>query len=240
MVRVSKGILIKAIFLIFVLSACSQGKVLTIYDKIDNESPPNSIEELIGSGDVIIKGHFTHYLESVNMITSDEEGKVPSEDFYYEGRVFNFHITEYYKGQSPTSISVLIPYEEKMDIFNERGRYITTVTLPNLDYEEPDPEKEYILLLSENPTVENGYSLAHELYQIEISAEKNLKFVSKRIKGDLDYRIRLNKSEDEQSEEIVYQFRDGRAIDYHQQVIIYDNLVENMTEEDFSKIFEKN
>ncbi|MGN7286972.1 hypothetical protein ACTHP3_18770 [Shouchella rhizosphaerae] len=84
------------------------------------------------------------------------------------------------------SIKTAITYADQMAAIDDQGERIEEVMVESLDYEELDLNKNYILFLVDSGFIEEGlYTLASGAYIIEIENDESIRFLSKRMEGQL-------------------------------------------------------
>ncbi len=110
----------------YIIIGCN-GEALQIHDHADSLPPPETLAEYVDNSEVVVKGRYTEMLDKVNMIAEDEKMQIPSSDFYAEGHVYEFTVTEVFKGEPTELISVILPFKEVIDIFDDNGNHVDEI-----------------------------------------------------------------------------------------------------------------
>lgn len=213
------------LFTLFLYGCHSIGdeKVHVMVDHADEELP-QTLTEVVNSSDVIVKGTFHELKDKINMIRNANNPKIPADELYSEGHVYEFESVKTYKGEVPDVIRVAISYGSEIQVVDENGKDIGKVFVENLEYEEPKDHASYILFLVDSPIAENLYTRASVLYQIEIDNDENVRFISNRMSGALSEQV---KTDDGQYAEYTTQYRGKFAADIIQERMIVNNYLKD-------------
>jgi len=167
------------------LQACGNNNVYQMVDSSD-ELIIEQLEDIINESQVIVKGHFGKYIDKVNMVRQVSNPTLPSENTYTEGHIYEFHIDEVYQGEVNHSINIVIPYASEIKVYDARGKHVGNVMNESTEYKKPDPEESNILFLNDTGIRDNLYGPGSIPYNIVIDKDESIKFISKRIEGQLE------------------------------------------------------
>ncbi|ADI00251.1 hypothetical protein [Salisediminibacterium selenitireducens] len=226
-------------------TACNGEYENSSHDKVmkmgisNDEQVPNSIKDVIANSDLIVRGKFNEELEIINAIRDAHDPSKEGHD-YQKGHIYDFTVYETYftnNSEVSDSVNILLSSETQIDVVDEENNIEDQVIIPNLDFDKPDFDKEYIFFLYETNIEDGLYSNAHAIAQIEIDQSGELKFISDRIVGQLGENIDISSNNDE-----VHSLTEHRGvlnIDVKVESQLIDDILGDMKLEDLEEKIKK-
>lgn len=156
-----KGYIILSAILAIFMSGCSSNKntdkIAQVNINMDYDIQKN-LEEMVKVAPIIVTG----YYESLDYRSVNTLESTSLHQLYDEGRVYQFHVTDYVKGQCPNKIEIGQKYSREVAVtddnavVDESGLIKKSATESNTnvytvldgDFMEPQLEKEYVLFLN--------------------------------------------------------------------------------------------
>ncbi|MDO7285867.1 MULTISPECIES: hypothetical protein [Shouchella] len=218
-----------SIILISTLVACNDSEE-TVYQMNDDsdEYIPGSLEEIIQDTEVIVKGKFTEFIKTENLIRTADDPTQPADELYAEGHFYDFEVTESLKGDVSDTILTAIGVSDTIPILSDNGEDLGEVVVEMIDYEEIDMDKEYVLLLQDSSYIEEGlYTGAWSAHVIEIEEDGSVEFNTKRMQGQLDSDLEVETEGDVTFINRVTEHRDDISVDVHQEYQVFDDYLGN-------------
>lgn len=220
--------LISAVAMFIILTGChvkEEAEQIQIMDSSDEELP-NHLNEIIEFSDVIVKGSFTEFVKPTNMIRSANDPTVESDELYTEGQIYTFQIEKTYKGEVEVSIKTAITYADQMAAIDDQGERIEEVMVESLDYEELDLNKNYILFLVDSGFIEEGlYTPASGAYIIEIENDESIRFLSKRMEGQLAENLEVEEGDGSVHGILKTEYQNETALTIVEEFDIFPNFL---------------
>src|SRR5690625_1553959 len=230
------GILVPIVLLVACNSENAQNQEVYELKDSSDEVIPHNIDEIIDSADYIVKGTIGELEDKINMIgTLDGGSYIPSEDFYTEGHVHSFKISNTFKGNLDGEIKVILPFADEYEVWDEEKGVIGTVTAEFMEYEKPEEDAEYIFFLVDNIIGDNMYSQANMIFQIKVNEDDSLSYISKRIEGQLPDNVQFKDGSYASyiSEEVIGNYKviiekEFEVIDNHVEGLYIEDLIQKI------------
>lgn len=193
-----------------------------------DENLPTTFEEAASSAEIIVKGRFGNEVDTINALRDSDDPTQEAENSHLDGHIYEFAIGELYKGELEYDIQILLSSARLITVRSENGNDVGEVMVPEIDWEEPDPKKDYLLFLSQTDLENTIYARSSSAGIIEVNDDGELRIVSNRVEGEEGDNIEI-----ENGTAIMYtEIREDINVDYQEEGPTIENFVEYMNIED--------
>lgn len=201
---------------------------------------PEDLEDANENADYIIRGNFTSYEKDWNMLRDDHDLSLENEYGVITGKIYQFHISEVFKGNiESNNVSINLQYSTRL-YFNDDGQlnYDELKGIKNVQYIdyieaiyiEPDFAQDYILYVNYDEYFDLYYAAFYP-FMVEINDDQ-LKFVQTDLSDHIseyhvdDVEVIVN---EEYNEEIYFinsmsltEFKQNLIVEIDSYKLIYD------------------